>query len=452
MQFDARLAGDAAALARAHGAMLARLPATVHAFILVELQKWPTLFAPEQRYQRTLLEHLSRLTRPDLQQAVAGIARVETEAGSTRIAGGDPGRFQEDAQALLRKRGLLPAWRKEVDAFFQPVDAALDAQLYPPDGPRRLVVQIYGSGIAIQADKLWSRFTGTGVRVPLRLEGTQGADAFLRALFGGLDNGATAPALFAAATESAGLAPLDAWIVEAHEALHDLCDGTSGGSLTGLSYDRLRAYRDDLTRALYSKIQSGVESPQAFAAYARSLKISPAPGALLHAADVLRAFVRDVLLTGNGTLFVNNTFVEWAAVQALRRAQPRILVTRFGVRDKLKPFSSLLLFSQPRASDQIPMIEDPVGSFVDVEQLSYYVWLNAEKSPAYRGKTLYLFLAEGVDELLAIRSDAPVAPTPALPAASLSDVCATMAEWLGVPVRKSWGRAIAPLVLPGGNR
>ncbi len=90
--------------------------------------------------------------------------------------------------------------------------------------------------------------------------------------------------------------------------------------------------------------------------------------------------MRDVLLTGNGTLFVNNTFVEWAAVQALRRAQPRVLVTRFGVRDKLKPFSSLLLFSQPRASDQIPLIEDPVGSFIDVEQLSYYVWLNAEKS------------------------------------------------------------------------
>ena len=116
--------------------------------------------------------------------------------------------------------------------------------------------------------------------------------------------------------------------------------------------------------------------------------------------------MRDVFLTGNGTLFVNNTFVEWAAVQALRRAQPRLLVARYGVRDKMKPFSSLLLFSQPRASDQIPLIEDPVGSFVDVEQLSYYVWLNAEKSAAYRKRTLYLFLAEGVDEMLAMRSGA----------------------------------------------
>ena len=65
--------------------------------------------------------------------------------------------------------------------------------------------------------------------------------------------------------------------------------------------------------------------------------------------------------------------------------------------------------------------------------MSYYVWLNAEKSPAYRKKTLYLFLAEGVDEMLAIRSDVPASPAAAFTPARLSDVCATMAQWLGVP-------------------
>jgi hypothetical protein len=117
--------------------------------------------------------------------------------------------------------------------------------------------------------------------------------------------------------------------------------------------------------------------------------------------------VRDVLLTGNGTLFVNNTFVEWAAAQALRRAQPRMLVARYGVRDKLKPFSSLLLFSQPRTSNVIPLIEDPVGSFIDVEQLAYYVWVHAEKSAAYRNRTIYLFLVQNGPDMLAIRSDVP---------------------------------------------
>ena len=216
--------------------------------------------------------------------------------------------------------------------------------------------------------------------------------------------------------------------------------------MTGLSYERLLPYRDVLMRALFSKVQTGVESPQAFAAYARSLTLAPEPGALPNPDAIVQAFVRDVLLTGNGTLFVNNTFVEWAAVQALRRAQPRLLVARYGVRDKLKPFSSLLLFSQPRTSDRIPLIEDPLGSFIDVEQLSYYVWLQAEKSAAYRGKTLYLFLAESQDELLAIRSDMP-GPAGSPPAAvSLADVCATMAQWLGLPAPEGSGRPIAPLV------
>jgi hypothetical protein len=143
---------------------------------------------------------------------------------------------------------------------------------------------------------------------------------------------------------------------------------------------------------------------------------------------------------------VNNTFVEWAAVQALRRAQPRILATRYGVRDKLKPFSSLLLFSQPRASDQIPEIEDPLGSFIDAEQLSYYVWLNAEKSPAYRKKTLYLFLAEGIDEMLAIRSDVPLDASSTLAPARLTDVCATLAQWLGVPAPEGSGQPLLSLV------
>jgi hypothetical protein len=269
-------------------------------------------------------------------------------------------------------------------------------------------------------------------------------------LFGVRESGHGAPALLTAASASEAF---DTWLVEAHEALHALCDSSSAkesgaalGSPTGLSYDRLHGYRDELTRALNRKIQSGVDSPQAFAAYARSLQIAPPSGSLLQASDVLVAFVRDVLLTGNGTLLMNNTFVEWAAAQALRRAQPRVLVTRFGVRDRLKPFSSMVLFSQPRASDRVPVSQDPAGSFIDVEQLCYYVWLNAEKSPAYRGRTLYLFLAEGVDEMLAIRPAASTAQASRPAPARLADVHATMARWVGVPITAGSGQPIAELV------
>src|SRR5687767_3761076 len=107
MQFDARLGGESAALARDHAGMLRRLPATVHAFILVELQKWPTLFPAEQRYQRALIEHLSGAAGDDLAQLSAGIARVETEASLGRISERDPARFQDLAQGALRKLSLV---------------------------------------------------------------------------------------------------------------------------------------------------------------------------------------------------------------------------------------------------------------------------------------------------------------------------------------------------------
>src|SRR5262245_23519888 len=275
MQFNAALTGEAATLARQHGEMLARLPATLHAFVLVELQKWTTLFEPEQRYQRVLIEQLSRFPARELSDAVAAISRIEADSGVDRIGERNPARFQDEAQALLRARGRNVAWRTEVDGFFRTIDPALEAQLYPADAPRRLIVQIYGSAIEIQRAKLWSRFKGSGVRVPLDLEGADRPERFLENLFGAREPGRATPTLFSAAIETA----LDGWLIESHEALHALCDGQESGaaarSLTGLSYDRLRPYRDELTRALNRKVQSGVESPQAFAAFARSLQIVP---------------------------------------------------------------------------------------------------------------------------------------------------------------------------------
>jgi hypothetical protein len=450
MPFEAKLTGEAASLARAHDEMLRRLPATVHAFILVDLQKWDALFPAEQRYQRALLEHLSEQKPEALAELSSGIARVEADAALNRISERDPARFQDAAQASLRKQNLVAAWRREVDQFFQQIDPAVEARLFPPDAPRRVVLQVYGDAIAVQPEKLWGRFKATGIRIPLTLDGVRNSGDYLRTLFGvgSGTNGQSGASLFGALGSDAAFAPADAWIIESHRALHDLVQKEPAEARlpTGLSYERLLPYRDALMRALFTKIQSGVESPQAFAAYARGLKLAPEPGSVLNPTEVVQGFVRDVLLTGNGTLFVNNTFVEWAAAQALRRAQPRLLVTRYGVRDRLKPFSSLLLFSQPRTSDVIPLVEDPLGSFIDVEQLAYYVWVHAEKSAAYRNRTLYLFLAENVPDMLAIRSDVPGAIRPLAAAVSLADVGATMTQWLGIPPPQGPGKPIAPLV------
>jgi len=111
---------------------------------------------PGAALQRALLEHLSREPRRELDQAASGIARVETEAAVNRLSERNL-RDSRRCAALLKKRGLFVAWRGAVDGFFQTIDPVLEPQLYP-DAPRRLVVQIYGSGIEIQREKVWNRF------------------------------------------------------------------------------------------------------------------------------------------------------------------------------------------------------------------------------------------------------------------------------------------------------
>ncbi|HEU0108558.1 MAG TPA: hypothetical protein VFT38_20400 [Vicinamibacteria bacterium] len=424
---------DAARLLRQHRELLARLPVTLRAFIGIEAEKWPTFFAPEKAYLTALLESLAG---QEAASVFAGVTRLEAESGCRDVRESDPHRLQDATQLLLRRKGLLPRWRREIDQVFQELQPGIEQRLYPEGGPRRVVVILYGEGVAIQRDKLWARLRGIGRRVPLRLEGAAASAPFLRSLFTSAGGIPFSPF---------GLDPGDAWIVEAGEALHALCGERTTG-VTGLSYSRLRTYRETLARSLYKKVLEGVSGPQELAAYVRELDLVPPEGALLHSDLVVRAFVREVLLGGNGALLVNNTFVEWSAVQALKRAQPRLLVARFGVRDKMKPFSSLLLFSSPRPTDQVPSLEDPLGSFVDVEQLSYYVWLSAEKSAAYRGKTLYLLLAEGVDEMRAIRPGAPMSAPGDLPAATLAEVSATMAGWLGAAPGPAAAPPIAALV------
>src|SRR5262245_15700217 len=243
MPFEAKLTGEAASLARAHDEMLRRLPVTVHAFVLVDLQRWDALFPAEQRYQRTLLEHLSEQKPGALAGLSSGIARVEADAALTRISERDPARFQDAAQASLRKQNLVAAWRREVDQFFQRIDPAVEARLFPPDAPRRVVLQVYGDAIAVQPEKPWGRFKAAGMRIPLRLEGVRNSGDYLRTLFG-LGSGATGnsgASLFGALGSDPAFAPADAWNIESHRGLHDLVqkDPADARLPTGLSYERL---------------------------------------------------------------------------------------------------------------------------------------------------------------------------------------------------------------------
>ncbi len=131
------------------------------------------------------------------------------------------------------------------------------------------------------------------------------------------------------------------------------------------------------------------------------MKIRPGEDDLASDA-ILGEFARATLLSGNGTLLINNTFVEWASVQCIRRARPAVTLISYGIRNKVKPFSSLLIYADQDTTTPIPTQADMLGSYVDLEVFHQYIWQEFMKYAEYRGNTAFLFVADGADELLAI--------------------------------------------------
>ncbi|MEJ7607985.1 MAG: hypothetical protein WKF37_17385 [Bryobacteraceae bacterium] len=76
---------------------------------------------------------------------------------------------------------------------------------------------------------------------------------------------------------------------------------------------------------------------------------------------------------------MNNTFVEWASIQAIRRAKPSMLVAAFGIRNKVKPFSGMLIFTDQDEATAIPTQADMLGSYVDLEIFYQYILQEAGK-------------------------------------------------------------------------
>lgn len=101
----------------------------------------------------------------------------------------------------------------------------------------------------------------------------------------------------------------------------------------------------------------------------------------------------------------------------------------FGIRNKVKPFSSLLIFADQDQTTPIPTQADMLGSYVDLEVFHQSIWQEAGKYVEYRNHTAYLFLAEGMEEMLCIAP--PDFPIPAGPVdlGSLGRICS---GWLGV--------------------
>ena len=147
---------------------------------------------------------------------------------------------------------------------------------------------------------------------------------------------------------------------------------------------------------------SEIHGPRELSAKLKQLKVLASEGQVCGGSAYWPNLHAPTLLSGNGTLLINNTFVEWATVQAIRRARPSVMLASFGIRNKVKPFSSLLIYADQEKANPIPAQMDTLGTYVDLEVLYQYIWQEFEKYAEYKRNTAYLFVGEGLDQLLLI--------------------------------------------------
>src|SRR5205085_7002323 len=103
---------------------------------------------------------------------------------------------------------------------------------------------------------------------------------------------------------------------------------------------------------------------------------------------------------GSGTQIYSTTFAQWAAREALRRAQPLTLLVRFAPRQRQKTMNELLS-TRPEQAEL-----DPVGSLVDADMGAYYNWLNQQRL-AGAEQSAFLVWFEGQSQALAIGPTTP---------------------------------------------
>jgi hypothetical protein len=146
-------------------------------------------------------------------------------------------------------------------------------------------------------------------------------------------------------------------------------------AVTPISYSALAAVRAAIQSRMQRTYEAPVFDPEAFRTMLAQMKPEDAGLTVLNASgdNVLTRFQLSLLTEGSGTQVFSTTFVQWAAREALRRAQPLTMVTRYSPRQREKQMNELLAERQ-RAPEL-----DPQGSLIDADMGAYYTWLNQQR-------------------------------------------------------------------------
>ncbi|MDE3199304.1 MAG: hypothetical protein KGN79_00155 [Acidobacteriota bacterium] len=384
--------------------VLKRLPLTFQPFVNEQLRRWEFLFPNERQSVERLLVYVDGLSEAQSSTLFHEVVDLEQKMG---VEHWHFSRSEQTIQnaSLLAGSQYFQQWRSAVQVVFDAADQhAMQTHAGRAVARNRLVVMNMPRRLPVHPNT-WARWQRIGKPVALDLRGMPPGKTSLEILLPSIGSGVSVAANAGGAAgnqETAASASADMWMLDAGKSLVEAALPPAGKPVKGsdfilLSYERLDKFRDNFSSSMNTMRKDLTDADSVYDRL-RNVSVEPWCPPEVENSAAVREYVRALFLSGNGAVIFCNSFVQWGASEAFRRARPYVLAAQFGVRDKPKPFTGVAVFDNPNEVNPTPAVEDLPGSAEDAEMLSLYVWLSALRYTEYQSHTACICIAESLEQ------------------------------------------------------
>jgi hypothetical protein len=385
--------------------LLKRLPLTFLPFTNQHLREWEYQFPYERQSVQHLIVYVAGLSEVEFSSLFQDVVQLEEKMGVRHWKQFSTAEQTIENSSLLARSPYFQEWRRAVQAVFDVVDQrGPKTQTAAGKAERRLILLILPKPLPLDPETVWTKWQGIGhpLKLDLTSSGTNQSPA--QTLLGGVpgEAGRRSGGLLDAALGRPDASLADTWVCDAGSSLVEYLrtGGPAGAAPPAailLSYGRLASFRESFAHEMNTMGKDLTDADAVFD-YLRKVEVTPWCPEEVATNPAIREFLRSLYLSGNGALLFGNSFVEWASSEALRRARPSFLVAQFGIRNKPKPFTGVILFENPEKLNPLPPVPDLPGSAIDAGMLALYVWLAANRYEEYQRSTACVCLAESLAE------------------------------------------------------
>jgi hypothetical protein len=375
----------------------AQLPLTVRPSVYEQLNKWPLLFPYERKQLANFLHGVNAFTPMEFKSQIAPLCALEEKMGVASWHFSETSNTMENSGQLARSP-YYRQWRQAIQELFTAVNTKV-RQSSPAEGKHgRAIILVLPASLPVDEHTAFSYWHARGQRV--------GIEGDSRDFIQLLTNRWTecVNALSAAGTSDSS----DAWMIDAEKSSEQAIRAGKLPATSYLSYVQLNSFRQQFLADM-NTIPRDLRTASDTMTMLEKRDWAEWWPHELAGQERLKNFVVDIYLSGNGALVLSSAFAQWTASEILRRARPRFLVTRFGLRNKPKPFTSIAVFENQAKVSPIPDTPDPENSAADAAILAYYVELAAQRYEEY-DQALRICVAEHLNAAWIIApEDSPLA-------------------------------------------